>query len=640
MNKLGILTCLKDFFKQHGMRSQKKLEQEKIMPLLDKLKLLEDMHKIISLLPAPIYWEDVNSIILGANDYIIEELGIRSLNDYIGKSLHELYPKEMADHIKWHNEEVMRTGQILSQEEAIIDMRGNLKYFTAIKAPLRDDQGNIIGIVGTSINITQQKEAERLKLQEQEKFTKIANQVAHDIRSPLSSLLMIVKSCSHIPEADRIALREAAIAISDIANHLLHQYQKKEADMMENEERQAVLVSAALLESLTAKKYQYQKFPVKFDCCFKTDTQFSFIKTELSAFKRMLSNLINNAVDALENTAGKISLQLEVSNEWVKIAIQDTGKGMSAELINQILSKVSITRGKKQGYGIGLMQVRDTLERNQGEWQIESALGLGTTITLTFPRMQAPHWIAEKISLSPHNIVIIVDDDTSIHGAWRTRFEAILNGKNTLQLQHFEQASEALAYINGLTQDEKESLLLLTDYELLKQDFNGLDLIAQSKIKNSILVTSHYADPLILEQAAQTNTKILPKQLASEIPICFEETEKHTVREDGVDVIFVDNDKLFIQTLTMFIFKDQRTTQYYDPQHFLDSVHQYPKETKIYLDNNFPAFSLKGIDIARKLYAQGFERLYLLSGEVFDEKDIPGYLTVIRKDDIAAIKTL
>ena len=122
MNKLGILTCLKDFFKQHGMRSQKKLEQEKIMPLLDKLKLLEDMHKIISLLPAPIYWEDVNSIILGANDYIIEELGIRSLNDYIGKSLHELYPKEMADHIKWHNEEVMRTGQILSQEEAIIDM--------------------------------------------------------------------------------------------------------------------------------------------------------------------------------------------------------------------------------------------------------------------------------------------------------------------------------------------------------------------------------------------------------------------------------------------------------------------------------------------------------------------------------------
>jgi hypothetical protein len=111
-----------------------------------------------------------------------------------------------------------------------------------------------------------------LKLESHEKFVTIANQVAHDIRSPLASLLMIVKSCTEIPEAYRIALREAATSIGDIANHLLNQYQKKEPDTEIADEREPILVSATLLQLLTDKKYQYQNLSVKFDYNFNQDS--------------------------------------------------------------------------------------------------------------------------------------------------------------------------------------------------------------------------------------------------------------------------------------------------------------------------------------------------------------------------------
>jgi PAS domain S-box-containing protein len=619
-------------------------EKRKTEHLEKRVKLLEDLSKIASLIPTPIYWEDVNSVIMGANKSVIDEIGLQSLQDYVGKSLYELYPRDMAEHIKKHNEEVMRTGKIMSQEEKIRDKFGNIKYYAAVKAPLRDDEGNIIGVVGASVDITKQKELENFKLQEQEKFTKIANQVAHDIRSPLASLLMIVKSCTQIPETDRIALREAALGIGDIANHLLSHYQKKESDYaIGPEESKPVLVSAILFQILAEKKYQYQKLPVKFDCHFNEDTHFVFIKVGPSSFKRMLSNLINNAVDAFDDNPGKVNLCVESDQAWVRILIQDNGKGMSKEIADKIINKIAVTASKASGHGIGLTQVSETLEKNRGELSISSQPTKGTTITVQFPRIHSPSWIAEEIALGSNDIIIILDDDTSIHGAWRTRFEPILLQAPNVQLKHFQIGEEALVFIENLTANEKERVLLLTDYELLKQEFNGLHVVMKSQVKRSVLVTSHYSDPLIQEQAGKTKTKILPKQLASEIKINIHEIvackEEENIKQQA-DVVIVDDDKGFADALAAFAFCNKQVDRYYNPEHFLQNISKYSKETKILLDNNYQNSKLMGWNIAQQLHELGYTSLYLLSGEVFDQDNMPTYLTVIRKDDIDRIQKL
>lgn len=655
------------------LKKFKPLIIENSMPTVSKheerLKLnLENHFEIMEILfnTMPyVFWKDRNGRYLGCNLNQVKAFHFDSVPDFIGKTVFDLLPDpESARIVDETDTAIMNNGKMVILEETLTTPEG-IKTYLSQKQPLYDNEGIVIGMLGFSMDITKTKEQEKLakeqseKLErekhqleidnykqlaeQQEKFTKLANQVAHDIRSPLASLLMIVKACTQIPESERIALREAAAGIGDIANHLLNQYKKKEIDDVEMEEPKLLLVSTVLLELLTAKKYQYKKLPIKFNCHFEEHTQFSFIKAQFSAFKRMVSNLINNAVDALEETAGTINLNLAADSECVKITLQDTGKGMPPQLIAKIRDKVSITEGKKEGHGIGLAQVWETLDKNQGEMHIDSIVGKGSRFILTFPRTNAPHWIVEEIVLSPNDTVIILDDDISIHGAWRARFETILYKNPGIKIKHFEEGREAVEFMNALSPIEKEKVLLLSDYELLRQELNGLHIIAKSEVKRSILVTSHYADSLVQEQAAKTGTKILPKQLASEIPIKIIEIEAEepiTLNSvsNKVDAILIDDDERFSDQLVFYVFENKIVDQYLNPEHFLKNAHRYPKDTKIYLDNNYANSWLKGVDVARELHEQGYERLYLLSGDTFQKGELPDYLTVIRKDDIEGIQ--
>lgn len=473
---------------------------------------------------------------------------------------------------------------------------------------------------------------------EQEKFVKIANQVVHDVRSPLSSLLMIVKCCAEIPETYRIALREAAISIGDIANNLLNQYQSKETESPESVDIcKTMLVSAVLLEVLTEKKYQYHHSPAKFDYEFNQEGYFAFIEIQPSAFRRTVSNLINNSVDAFEGKAGKVTVKLQADKEQVKIIIEDNGKGMPKEIADKILQNVAVTYGKSDGHGIGLSQVRETLQRHKGEMGILSEINHGTQIILTFPRVHAPSWTAEVIRLLPDDWIIILDDDTSIHRAWETRFEAILAKYPELKLKHFDAADETIKFIESLPEQQRKKIFLLTDFELLKQELTGLHVVEKTKIPRSILVTSHYANKDVLEQAARLNTKILPKQLASEILIDISDSPQDTEITKTVDVIIVDDDIKFTKLLKEFIFKNKEVKEFQDPFHFLENVSKYSKQTKIYLDCNFATDKIKGVDVARQLHEQGYTRLYLLTGETLNSGELPDYLMVLRKDDIDGI---
>jgi PAS domain S-box-containing protein len=635
--------------------TNKKIADER----LKNESVLKHFALVTEILPIPIYWLDKDQKYLGVNNLLLKAIGANfSQDNLIGKTPLDIYPEEMARNIMFHHNEVVRTGQLFSGEESIEDITTKeIIYFNAIVGPLRGDDGNIIGTMGTSIDITAKKEADSLKLenesykaiaQEQEKFKKITDQVAHDIRSPLASLLMIVKACQSIPERERVALREAATTIGDIANNLLSHYRKKEADHdqeLQIEDRESVLVSPIALQILTDKKYQYQNLSIKLDHNFSQTGNFAWIKIEPTAFKRMLSNIINNSVDAFDQKEGKIILYLDADEEYVRITIEDNGKGIKPELVQKILDNTAVTEGKVHGHGIGLTQVRETLQNNEGQWVIDSQVGLGTKFILTFPRAQALNWIAETIQLNDDDTVVILDDDSSIHMAWDIRFDVILKKFPHLTIKHFEQGQEAIDFINGHTPDKKQKIFLLADYELLKQNLDGLEVINKTQISRSILVTSHYAHKRVQQLATKTATKILPKQLASDIAIKISKTEENETTPmlgneiKEVDVVFVDDDQRLLDSFTFFAFNKEVDT-YQNPQHFLDNIHQYPKHTKIMLDHHYTNFDQKGLQIAEHLHGLGFTQLYLLSGESFSGLKIPDYLTAIMKTDLDKVEAV
>ncbi len=589
------------------------------------------------------WWKDKNGRYLGCNKTIAKLIGLKAPEEIIGKTDFDMPWANQAKDLIENDNLVMSSKTAMSFEEFAETSAGTV-YLLTTKVPLFDEAGNVIGTVGTSMDITELKETQKkledakienetqkVLIEQEEKFRKLAYQVVHDVQSPLTTLSTIANSAAGLPENQRVDLRRSVTTIRDITRHLLEQYKKKEIDDGSIEEREAVLVSILLSEVLTAKRYQYKSLPIQFNAHINQDAQFSFIRVQKNYFERMLSNLINNAVDAFEDNLGEVTIGLSVDDEWVRIVIQDNGKGMPTELVNKILNKEAFTSGKAAGHGIGFGQIWETLENNYGELDIDSTSGKGTTMTLTFSRIQVPTWCVDEIILKEKDRVIILDDDPSIHGAWDLRFESVAKENHDIAIHHFQQGSEALAFINGQTPEEKDHIFLLSDYELIGQDKNGLEVIAATGLKRAILVTSHYVEHDIQNRATEMKIRILPKSLAPEVPITVLET---TADMADADTIILDDNESFARSVATFVFTKSKVDQYHQPEELLRNIHRYALDTRIFLDNNFDNSFLKGIDIAETLHERGFSRLYLVSGEVFEPGEIPAYLTVVSKENI------
>lgn len=479
-------------------------------------------------------------------------------------------------------------------------------------------------------------EAFQATAKEQEKFMKIVNQVVHDVRSPLATMTMTLPQCDELSEKHRNVLNLAVDRIRDISNNLVTQFKSKE-DMDDNHSKRAPgLICTDILEIITEKKYEYSKSRIDFVTDITQDGYFAFVNIDSRAFKRMLSNLINNAVEALENNVGKVIIYMDINDEnQVRIIIEDNGNGMPDSIKDKILDKVRITAGKANGSGIGYGQIHDTLAANDGEIDIDSHVGVGTRVILTFPQVSKPRWICSSITLTSNDLIVVLDDDPSIHGAWELRFA---KDAPDIMRKHFEQGIEAIECINKLSKEDKARVFLLTDYELLKQDVTGLDVVRETNVKRSVLVTSHHNKKEVRDLAKEVHTKILPKLLAAEVPIIISDNQ---VLANTPDLVIIDDETSFVETLVRYVFKNFQTESFNDPKSFLEQMTHYSLNTNILVTDKFNNSVINGISVLEELHQNGFKRLYLFAtNEFVDDCTVPNHIRIIRKNDIEALENL
>lgn len=224
-------------------------------------------------------------------------------------------------------------------------------------------------------------------------------------------------------------------------------------------------------------------------------------------------------MDALaESVAPSISIDLEkTAVGGVSITISDNGKGMEESVRQKILNNLTVTSGKENGHGLGYVQIRQALALHDATLSIESTENVGTRVILTFPRLQLPDYIASSIELHACDTVVVVDDDSSIHEAWNLRFN-----QNEIVVKHFTQGNEAVEYVSSLTNSQRQNLCLLVDYEFQNQEINGVDIINKFRLTNSVLVTGHYSDQDLIAVVKNSGIKMLPKILASRVPIIIQ----------------------------------------------------------------------------------------------------------------------
>ncbi len=245
----------------------------------------------------------------------------------------------------------------------------------------------------------------------------LARQVSHDIRSPLSALNLALTGLENISEDKRVLIRNSVNRIQDIANTLVSQ--KKLSGHV------TVELIPAIIDGLVSEKRT--QFREKFKINITTDFQNAydaFANIDAVELKRVLSNLINNAVEAIDEV-GEISVRLRIYKNEIVIAIQDNGKGMPYEVLS-VLGKKSITWGKEQsqsGSGLGVLHAKGAIEAMGGSIRFDSKIGQGTIVTITLPRANSPSWFVDRIAIKSEGTIVVVDDDTSIHNIGRTEFE-------------------------------------------------------------------------------------------------------------------------------------------------------------------------------------------------------------------------
>lgn len=441
--------------------------------------------------------------------------------------------------------------------------------------------------------------------------SKIAAQTAHDIRSPLATINMIVKESNELEEQKRIILRNATQQLNDLANVLLVKYRSKddnhssEYNSIKNSEVIAVLLDLIVSE----KRLEYKNLPIVIEFDVASNARGAFAQIIISDFKRMISNIINNAIEAIHGK-GRIKIYLSVSEAAVNIKITDSGIGMPPELIEKVFDG-SITSNKKEGYGIGLVSAYQLVKSWGGNLKIESKLNVGTTIHLSFALLDSAPWFAANLNFLQGSKIIVLDDDQSIHDLWNSRFGCEISSAN-FRVQHFYQANELMQ----LDYNELKSSYFLCDYELIGQDKTGLDVIEKMNLSNSAtLVTSRYDDKEIRRRCAELNIKILPKNYAAYVPICIIENNLSNLSDENQpDVILIDDDHLVINTWKFIAKKKNKIILTFD--NFSDAekgIERLSRTIPIYIDSNLGT-KISGEECAKILSNKGFINLYLATG--------------------------
>ena len=653
-NSVGVIGVSLD------ITEQKKLESE-----LDKAKKSAEFkfNLILNLLPVHIYLTDKNNVFIWCNDAQAKSLNLGSPLDFVGKTNFDFMPKEQAEKVNALNHEVIETGQPHIAEEIAKYPDGTQRVFLSQKAPLYDESFEVIGTVGTSIDITDTKEREQLQvemgvskklLEAREKFKHTAQQVAHDINSPLGGLMMVIANIDPkkpMSELDRLHIQEALNEIRIVADELVN-YDKIEADpdTYKKDRPLSVPISVALSQFLAVKQSEYKSLPLRLSAEISKSAYAAFIKIEPTALKRSLSNIINNARDAFDGKAGEIALKLEATKTHVQISIEDNGKGMPVEVVHKIMNKIAVSSDKAEGHGFGMVQVSEALARNRGTLNIESALAQGTKVILTFPRIETAFWFAEQIMIGARDIIVVLDDDAAMHYGWDACLKETIAACSEIQLVHFYDGVQAVDFINNASVEDQQRMLLLTDYELSEQALNGLDVVQQAKAMRAFLVTSHYEDPDIQGRAIDLGVKIIPKQSATMIPIRVDNSFNYNAVTEAlergplknVDIIVIDDNEAFAQLLVLnFEGIGKVAEAYSDPRKLLKEVTQYRKDTRICMDNDLGGGGhMNGIELAKALHALGYSQLYLLSGSVFAPGELPDYLTALVKSDADFVRRI
>lgn|GEM_PF-799037 len=519
---------------------KKTLEEERRKATSELKNTRYFYENILASMPGHVYWLNKDNVYLGCNDIQADYIGLDDRTEIVGLTNLDMPWAPAASVADDHNFFAMKRGEeITVEEESWMKHHGKKEIFLSKKVPLKNPDGEVIGILGVSFDITEKKEMERelrfanQKLEQANRVkTQFIENISHDIRTPITGLLGLAQSMYDRAQDD--SAREESRSMIDATNQLLSllnqviditqaDYNGKEhttEDFLLNEviNQQFDMLKPAIKDKHL--KFSYFISPVVPNC----------LRGARILFERILLNLLSNAIKFTHK--GYVQLDVDLSEQStatdepiLEIRVKDSGIGIPQDQFEKIFENFTKLhpsyKGVYEGYGLGLYAVKQALERMGGEINVESKLDEGSCFTITLPFKLGNHTNIK--SLSKDNVKKLLKPSVklstkAVNHPLKTTVHGKLERANLLLIEDQPLAARAVIHLlKGLgcqvthAHDGEQSLELLekTNFDLIIADIglprmSGLDVAKHIRSQSNSRVAK---TPIIALTSHITHTK-------------------------------------------------------------------------------------------------------------------------------------
>jgi PAS domain S-box-containing protein len=329
-----------------------------------------------------------------------EVLGV-NVEHAIGKSRYDL-SAELADRPKWqqHMNDLENHRPFRNFTYDINRASGEPRTISLNGEPVFDETGRFTGYRGTGRDVTPEKESARAldaALRRAEEANQAKSEflatMSHEFRTPLNAILgfsEMLKGQYFGPLGGEKYL-EYADAIRSSGGHMLGLVdQVLDISAIEAGKRTYEFRAVDVREILDFAENDFQKAISDKSVALVIDASpdLSKVRADARSARQVMNNMLSNAVKFTE-TGGSITVTATERDGFVSIQVADTGVGIPANRLPFIAEPFS--RGltdayvAQEGAGLGLSIVKSLMADHEGEMQIESEVGKGTTVTVFFP---------------------------------------------------------------------------------------------------------------------------------------------------------------------------------------------------------------------------------------------------------------
>jgi len=372
--------------------------------LADKKNAAElALNNIIANLPGHVYWMSTENKFLGCNDSQAKHAGLKNRSDIVGKTNAEMPWKEQANTLDFINNKVMHDKKEYVTEELAKLFDGQERIFLSRKSPLFDEQKNVVGVLGISLDITDKKLIEQDLIVAKEKAeaanrakTEFLANMSHDMKTPLAGIVTTAEaliSDKTISAQGREFSQIISSSGKQLADFFTSCLDLSKMEMTEWTSQSSTFSIKKLLEDIQAlylPKAISSHLMLEIECDSALPEA---VDGHHDSLYRVLLNLVGNAIKFTKQ--GGVTLRANLlkrtddNNILVELQVHDTGMGIPEDKHAAIFEKLYRVKpsyeSQVEGSGIGLYIVDQYVKRMDGKIRVDSKVGEGSTFTVTLP---------------------------------------------------------------------------------------------------------------------------------------------------------------------------------------------------------------------------------------------------------------